>query len=611
MKTLPTAALLTSLFLLARPTPSPGAEALTNAVGYWEGAITLPNTSLSIRVDLARDTAGRGRGTIDIPVQGLRGYPLTNVVMRAGEVGFAMPGIPGNPEFSGKLAGNLQSITGDFAQGGQKFPFRMERKATRPARPAETPSQGMPGKGLAGVWQGSLRVGLVELRLLLKVSPAGDGRYTGTMNSLDQGALDLPLDTVTWTEGKVHLEVKKIGGLYDGQVSDDGSEITGQWRQGGQNLALVFKRLAKAPEVRRPQDPQEPFPYDEDAVVYASASGGARLAGTLTLPRSPGPFPAVVLISGSGPQDRDEAIMGHRPFRVLADYLTRQGLAVLRSDDRGVGESTGNFAQATLDDFVEDALAGVGYLCQRREIDRRRIGLLGHSEGGIVAPLAVLRSTNIAFLVLLAGVGVPVEELLFRQGADLARVMGAGEERIAELAASQRRIFQIVKEESDPAVAATRVRAEAARQVNGLTAEQQQALGLSDGMIDSQIKLMLSPWFSHLLRHDPRPALRQVKCPVLALNGEKDLQVAAQDNLAGIAEALRAGGNTRFRTVELPGLNHLLQTCQTGAVAEYAQIEETMAPAALELIAGWIGQVTREPPATGHTGDSARALGNR
>jgi pimeloyl-ACP methyl ester carboxylesterase len=267
-------------------------------------------------------------------------------------------------------------------------------------------------------------------------------------------------------------------------------------------------------------------------------------------------------------------------------------MAVLRCDDRGTAKSTGDFGKATDADFVADTLAQVAWLKTRKEIDSRRIGLVGHSEGGIVAPRAATKSRDVAFIVLLAGVGVPMEDLLVRQGRDLAQVMGASEELTAKSATTQREIFHTLKTEKDPAAAETAVRKLIREQVSSLSEENRQTMGLSDDMVDAQVKMVLSPWFRDLVVYDPRPTLRAVKCPVLAINGEKDLQVAARQNLTAIREALAAGGNQKVKTVELPGLNHLFQACQTGAIAEYGQIEETFNLAALKLISDWILEVT-------------------
>lgn len=569
------------------------AESASNPAGHWEGTITLPATTLSIRVDLERGGDQAWLGTIDIPVQGLRGFKLNPVKVNGADITFVMPGIPGNPEFAGLVSPDGKLITGEFTQSGGKFQFKLERKPRPAAVGGETPSRGVPGKGLAGHWQGSLKVTpVIELRLALEITNSASGKPGGLMVSLDQGGSRVPLTALTEQVGAVHLETKSIGGAFDGKLSSDGGEIVGDWQQGGKSLPLVFKRLTKAAKLERPQEPKPPFPYEEEEVVVENSAAGVKLAGTLTLPRGTGPHPAVIFITGSGPQDRDEEIMGHRPFLVLADHLARRGIAVLRCDDRGMGKSTGDFGQATEADFVQDTLTQFAWLRARKEIDPKRVGLLGHSEGGIIAPLVATKSRDVAFIVLLAGVGVPMEELLLRQARDIALVMGASEEVIATNAVAQRKIFRAVKTEKDPAAAEAAVRKLVREQTASMTEEQRQALELSDDMVDAQIKTVLSPWFRDLLAYDPRPTLKAVKCPVLALNGEKDLQVAASENLAAIRDALTTGGNQQVKTVALPGLNHLFQTCQTGAIAEYGQIEETFNPAAMKLMSDWIQAVT-------------------
>jgi pimeloyl-ACP methyl ester carboxylesterase len=573
---------------------SNAAEAPASLAGHWEGTITLPTVPLAIRVDLERASAGEWRGTVDIPVQGLRGFKLDRVTVEGGSVRFAMPGIPGDPQFAGRFdaAGRPPVLVGDFIQGGQTFPFRLEQGPKPAHREGETPGQGVPGKGLAGFWQGSLRPApVIELRLALELTNTPAGGLGGVVVSMDQGGVRIPITRVEEAGGEVRFETASVGGKFAGTCNGDGSELAGGWEQGGRRTPLTFFRLARAPSLRRPQEPRKPYPYAEIEVAVTNRAAGIVLAGTLTVPAGPGPHPAVVLITGSGPQDRDEAIMGHRPFLVLADHLTRAGIAVLRCDDRGAGRSGGTFATATLRDFVEDALAGVAFLRARPEVALGRIGVVGHSEGGIIGPEAAVRSPDIAFLVLLAGVGVPIEALLIRQGGDVARLMGAGPDAIAQNAELQRRIFQVVREEADPTRVETRLRALLADAMAGLTETQRAMLGLADAALDAQVRALQSPWFRKLIRYDPRPVLEQVHCPVLAITGEKDVQVAAEENLAAIRSALAAGGNTRVKTLALPGLNHLFQTCPTGAVAEYGTIEETFNPAALQLISDWIREV--------------------
>ncbi len=411
------------------------------------------------------------------------------------------------------------------------------------------------------------------------------------MDSPDQGAKGIVLDEVTVKEDAVRLELKSARIVYEGKRAADGREITGEFKQAGQTFPLTLKKVARAKESRRPQTPRKPYPYEEIEVAYENTQGGIKLAGALTVPRSGGPFPAVLLITGSGAQDRDETILGHKPFLVLADYLTRRGIAVLRVDDRGVGGSTGKTSEATSADFADDVLAGIAFLKGRKEIDPSRIGLLGHSEGGIIAPLVASRSRDVAFIVLLAGTGLPSEEVLYLQAAAILKIAGADAESLARQKAIQQRIFALLRAEKDNAVAEKKIRAALDEHLSRLGEnEKKQGLESLAGLagVDGQVRMVLSPWFRHFLDYDPRPALRKVTCPVLALNGEKDVQVPAEANLQAIAAALQDAGNKDVTTLELPNLNHLFQTCKTGSVTEYGAIEETMAVAALETIADWI-----------------------
>lgn len=345
----------------------------------------------------------------------------------------------------------------------------------------------------------------------------------------------------------------------------------------------------------RPQEPKPPYPYDEQEVAYENKKDGVKLAGTFTLPRSKGPFAAVLLITGSGPQDRNETVFGHKPFLVLADHLTRQGIAVLRVDDRGVGKSTGKFAEATSEDFAADALAGVEYLKTRREVEPRRIGLVGHSEGGLIAPLVAAASTDVAFIVMMAGPGLTGEQIIYLQSVLISRAAGISDNLIAQNRGAQERIFAILKQEKDNVLAERRIR-EVADSFRDLAAriraetpeEQKKAANVIAAAIEGQAKMVVSPWLRFFLTYDPRPTLMKVRCPVLAIIGEKDLQVPAKENLGEIRQALAVGGNKDYTVLALPNLNHLFQTASTGNIAEYQQIEETISPVALDKISNWI-----------------------
>jgi pimeloyl-ACP methyl ester carboxylesterase len=284
--------------------------------------------------------------------------------------------------------------------------------------------------------------------------------------------------------------------------------------------------------------------------------------------------------------------MQHRPFLVLSDHFTRQGIAVLRFDDRGVGESGGEFGTATTVDFTSDALAGVAFLRERQDIDPSWIGIVGHSEGGLVAPMAAAESPDVAFIVMMAGPGVTGREIVLEQGALIARAAGSSEQDIQRSRETQIRLFSIVEEEEDPEAASPILMGVIREQMTSMTEEERAAANINDDnqdvFIRTQVRQVNSPWFRFFLTYDPVPTLRQVSVPVLAINGELDLQVPPYQNLPVIERALQEGGNTDVTVVELPGLNHLFQTCTTGSPLEYASIEETISPTALDLMSDWI-----------------------
>jgi len=414
------------------------------------------------------------------------------------------------------------------------------------ARGAAAPPASSGADRVLGEWNGALDVASRKIRLVFHISKRADGGLAGTMDSPDQGANGIALDTVSVSGDTLRLDLLLGKASYRGVLAADSPTLRGTWAQSGYSFPLDLGREA-APVRRRPQDPVKPYPYSENEVVVENASANLRLACTFTKPQGPGPFPAVLLITGSGPQNRNEEIMGHRPFLVLADHLTRHGLAVLRCDDRGTAQSTGDFATATTADFATDARAGLEYLLARQDVDRARVGLIGHSEGAIIAPMLAARDPRVAFIVMLAGPGVPGDSLIQLQRAALARSAG----------------------KTDSAIART-ARMQAARAT--------------------------SPWSRWFATYDPRPALQKTACPVLALFGGRDVQVPPRENLPAVSRALHAGGNRDVSTLELPGLNHLFQTSSTGMPAEYGALEETFAPAALDTITAWIEARVKPTP---------------
>ncbi len=431
---------------------------------------------------------------------------------------------------------------------------------------------------IVGNWHGSLEVQGTSLPLVFHITET-DGSLSATMDSPAQGAIVIPVDTVTIEDGHLTLRINAIGGGYEGDLEDD--TLTGAWSQSGMSFDLTLERGDEGEVVlNRPQEPKAPFPYDIEEVRIASSAPDVTLAGTLTMPTGEGPFPAAILISGSGPQDRDEALMGHRPFLVLADHLTRHGVAVLRFDDRGVGESTGSFATATSVDFADDLVSVVEFLDRRS--DMGPIGLIGHSEGGLVAPMVANRSSDVRFVVLMAGPGLTGEEILYRQSDLVIKANGGTDEAAAANRAAQAAMFAAVKEENDLAVLRARFREALGPALAGIPEEAREA------RVRAQLAQVNSPWFRYFLTYDPVPALRALHQPVLAINGEKDTQVPPKENLEAIRLALSEGGNDDVEIVELAGLNHLFQTADTGSPTEYASIEETMSPRALQTMSDWI-----------------------
>jgi uncharacterized protein len=435
-------------------------------------------------------------------------------------------------------------------------------------------------KGIDGYWLGTLRVGAVELRLGFKFEMK-DGKLVATMDSIDQGAKDIPVESAEFADNTLTLKMAKMKAGYSGKLQPDGDTIKGELEQGFK-LPLDLKRQDKAFTLNRPQTPKKPYPYVEEEVTFPSRAKGVTLAGTFTKPKGDGPFITAILITGSGPQDRDESLMGHKPFLVLADHLTRKGIAVLRYDDRGIGKSTGKFEDATSKDFAEDAAGAVAYLRDRKEVGK--IGFIGHSEGGLIAPMVAAEDARIAFIVMLAGQGTSGEEVLVAQGQLIVKAMGGDEKTLKRQKEVQARLFELAKK----GASLKELKAAFADFEKDLTDAEKAEFEKTRGAIEAQVAMVSSPWFKFFLTYDPRPALKKVKCPVLAINGDKDLQVPAKENLSEIEKALKAGGNTHVTVREFPGLNHLFQSCKTGTPLEYGNIEETFAPAALDVISEWV-----------------------
>lgn len=443
---------------------------------------------------------------------------------------------------------------------------------------------------VAGHWEGQIEIPGQPIAVKIDLA-INDGDWSGTIDIPIQGAKDLPLTDIRVVEEdgsmRVKFSIRDVPGnpTFDGKLKD--GAISGPFSQSGATFDFRLSRDSVVKDPARPQEPKPPFPYKIEEVAFQN--GAVNLAGTLTLPKGEGPFPAVLLISGSGLQDRDETLVGHKPFWVLADHLSRAGIAVLRVDDPGIGKSTPHPKPATTADFATDVEAGVAFLKQEDRIGR--IGLIGHSEGGLIAAIVASRSNDVDFIVLMAGPGVPGAELLRKQNERIFDAAGIASERKQNLLTLLDRLFAILTAEDMKEDERRQGVEEIVRrqlEINGVPPAQQ-----DEAQVQALAEQSLTPWMRYFLTFDPRPALEKIRVPVLALNGELDVQVDAEQNLTAIAAALEKGGNRNATLHRLPEHNHLFQRAKTGLANEYAVIEETISPAVLNIIRDWTLTVTR------------------
>ncbi|MXN91557.1 alpha/beta fold hydrolase [Flavobacterium sp. Sd200] len=444
---------------------------------------------------------------------------------------------------------------------------------------------------IIGAWHGQLAFTGGQLRLDLNITKTESG-YTATMDSPDQKAMGIPVTTITFESNTLNFAIPKGNLSYKGQLLDNA--FKGTFTQNGMDIPLTLSRNeVTITKPKRPQEPAKPYPYYEEEVTFKNEKAGITLAGTLSLPKKEGSYPAVILVSGSGAQNRDEELLGHKPFLVLADYLTRHGIAVLRYDDRGTAASTGEYQNATTQDFATDANAAFNYLLSRKEINKNKIGIAGHSEGGVVAPMVAASNPKVAFIVLMAGTGIPGDELLLLQNFLINKAEGMPEEELNKMGAILKNAYDIIKQENNATAAHIKVKAVFNEQLRPLFLSKGIPVDQVNQLIEAQSADLTSAWYWNFIRYNPATALEKVKCPILAINGSNDLQVPARANLDAIKRATDKGGNKKVTIKELPGLNHLFQTSAKGAPSEYSEIEETFSPTALKEIADWIIKQTK------------------
>jgi len=445
---------------------------------------------------------------------------------------------------------------------------------------------------IIGQWNGVLKVQGTQLRLVFNVTKT-DNVLSSTMDSPDQGAKDIPTTTTSFENSILKITIASAKIEYEGTLGKD-NIIVGTFKQGGQSFPMnLSKEKIEKEKIIRPQEPSKPYPYYSEDLTFENQKAGINLAGTLTLPNKDGVFPVVILISGSGLQNRDEELLGHKPFLVLSDYLTKNGIAVLRYDDRGTALSEGDFKTATSADFATDVESAISYLKTRKEINKKKIGLIGHSEGGLIAPMVASKSKDVAFIVLLAGTGIQGDQILLLQQKLIGKASGISDEDLQKSELENRKVFDIVNKSTNLEKLNNDL-TDFIKQTFKDNPNAERPNGISDeDFVKLQVEQIANPWMQYFIKYNPAPTLEKVKCPVLAINGEKDLQVPPKENLEAIKKALQNGGNKRVTIKEFPNLNHLFQECKTGSPDEYATIEQTFSPTALEEITKWIKQQTK------------------
>ncbi len=440
---------------------------------------------------------------------------------------------------------------------------------------------------ISGNWEGKLDIQSIQLRIVFHISQK-ENNYSATLDSPDQGAFDLPVDSIFLTNNNIKMVMNKLGAEFIGNYIREKDEITGKFTQMGQSFPLNLKKSTeKIIKKKKYQEPEKPYPYFSEDITFKNKKAGITLAGTLTLPEKEGNFPAVILISGSGAQNRDEELLGHKPFLIISNYLTKQGIAVLRFDDRGTAKSEGDFKSATSKDFATDVEAALNYLLTRKEINKQNIGLIGHSEGGLIAPMLAAKNKNIAFIVLLAGPALPGDKILLMQSQLIGKANGITEKELKASKNLNKKIYALIKNETD-----TNILKDELTKLLNKELKKRKDTSLNDknfkALIDRQIKTITSPWFRYFLNYDPAKTLNNTTCPTLALFGSKDMQVPPEENKKAMDKALIKAGNKDYKIIILPGLNHLFQECTTGSPTEYAKIEQTFSPLALKEISDWI-----------------------
>lgn len=552
--------------------------------GDWSGVLDVQGTQLELIFHIS-EADGKYSTTMDSPAQGGFDIPMDETTYKNGAL--VISGKNLGLTYEAKYDASSDMISGTFNQGPMSIPLELKRHEGGNDK-KDKKTEIMSDHQMAGNWNGILSVMGSKMRLVFNIDEK-DGNFTTALDSPDQGSFGMATKATTVDGNDINIDISSIGASFSGTLVPDSSLIRGTFKQGGQQFPMVLtKEKLEKPTINRPQEPKS-FDYKQEDVKFENANGGHTLAGTLTIPKDGKFDKAVVLVSGSGPQNRNEELLGHKPFLVLSDYLTRNGVAVLRYDDRGVAESTGDFKSATSMDFAEDAKSAIQYLKTRPDMKNAQLGIMGHSEGGLIAPI-VADMIDLDFIVLLAGPGIKSSDLLIEQSKAISLASGVEKERVEKNIKVSRKIFDYISNNTDMEIKVLRANLteKVLAHMQALPKKEQEEIGNLEENAKQQVDQVTEPWFRYFISYDPAPYLEKVTIPTLAVNGSLDLQVLPKSNLAGIEKGLKKAGNQNFTIKEFDKLNHLFQVSETGAPSEYGELEETFNEEAMKYVLDWV-----------------------